>query len=99
MQSLMVSKILLLEPKKLGNDPSGSPIALLCTMSKTLKLLIKNCFEWIVEKRGLLAKSRYGFRKGVSATDRLSIFVPDTWIGLPKQEHVVGVILYNTICV
>lgn len=84
----------ILKPGKLSNDPNGyRPIALSCTMAKILEHLIKNRLEWIVESRNLLAQSQFGFRKGMSTMDSLSIFITDIWIGLSKNENVTGVFL------
>ena len=84
----------ILKPGKLPNDPSGyRPIALSSTLAKILEHLIKNRLEWIVESRGLLAKSQFGFRKGMSTLDSLSIFVTDIRLAFSKKESVIGIFL------
>lgn len=84
----------ILKPRKPSSDPSSyRPIALSCTMAKILEHLIKNRLEWIVENRNILAKSQFGFRKGFSTMDSLSIFLTDVRISFSKNESLVGVFL------
>lgn len=84
----------ILKPGKLSNDPSGyRPIALSSTLAKILEHLIKNRLEWLVESKGLLARSQFGFRKGLGTMDSLAIFSTDIRIAFSKCESVVGVFL------
>ncbi|CAH2087297.1 unnamed protein product [Euphydryas editha] len=84
----------ILKPGKPGNDPSSyRPIALSSTLAKILEHLIKNRLEWIVENSDILSKTQFGFRKGRSTVDSLSIFISDIRIAFSKKESLVGVFL------
>lgn len=84
----------ILKPGKPCKDSSSyRPIALSCTMAKILEHLVKNRLEWFMESKGLLSKSQFGFRKGLSTTDSLSLFVTDIRLALSKQEFLVGLFL------
>lgn len=82
---------------KAGKDPldpsSYRPIALSSTLAKTMEHLIKNRLEWAMESRGLLAKSQFGFRKGLGTMDSLGIFTTDIRTALARGEFLVGVFL------
>lgn len=69
------------------------PIALSSVLAKLLEHLIKNRLEWIVENKGLLADSQYGFRKGYSTMDSISILISDIRIAFSRKESVVAVFL------
>lgn len=88
---------IILPIKKPGKNPSDPnsyrPIALSNTPLKILEHLVKTRLEWIVENRNLLAKSQFGFRKGLSTCDSLAIFMTDIRLAFSKQESVVGVFL------
>ncbi|CAH2226773.1 jg16556 [Pararge aegeria aegeria] len=83
--------------RKPGKDPldpnSYRPIALSSSLTKIMEHLIKNRLEWILESKGLLAKSQFGFRKGLGTTDSLGILSTDIQLALSKREYLVGVFL------
>lgn len=84
----------ILKPGKPCNDHNSyRPIALSCTLAKILEHLVKNRLEWFVESRGILARSQFGFRKGLSTMDSLSIFTTDIQIALSKRESLVALFL------
>ncbi|KAI8440895.1 hypothetical protein MSG28_009195 [Choristoneura fumiferana] len=72
---------------------SYRPIALSATIGKILEHLVKNRLEWFVEKNNLLANTQFGFRKGKSTIDNLSILTSDIRLALSKKHHVVGCFL------
>ncbi|CAH2107435.1 unnamed protein product [Euphydryas editha] len=59
------------------NSNSYRPIALSSTLAKITEHLLKNRLEWIVESRNLLAPSQFGFRKGFSTIDSVSLLTTD----------------------
>lgn len=84
----------ILKPGKSPSDPNSyRPIALSPVLSKVVEHMIKNRLEWIVENKKILAKSQFGFRKGMSTIDSLSILTTDIRIALLKKEYLVGVFL------
>ncbi|CAH2228573.1 jg20702 [Pararge aegeria aegeria] len=72
---------------------SYRPIALSSTLAKIMEHLIKNRLEWIIESRGLLAKTQFGFRKGLGTIDSLAIISTDIRIALARREYLVAVFL------
>lgn len=82
---------------KPGKDPSDvnsrRPIALSSTLAKIVERLIKQRLEWLVESRSSLAKSQFGFRKGFSTMDSLSLLTTDIYIALKEKKYLVGVFL------
>lgn len=84
----------ILKPGKSPSDPSSyRPIALSSTLAKVTEHLIKNRLEWLVESKGLLASSQFGFRKGYSTMDSLSIITSEIRLAFSKSESVIGVFL------
>ena len=84
----------LLKPGKSSSDPNSyRPIALSSTVSKIVERLLKNRLEWIVESRNILAPSQFGFRKGLSTIDSLSVLTTDIRRAYAKGEYLVGVFL------
>lgn len=84
----------ILKPGKNASDSNSyRPIALSSVLSKVTEHMIKHRLEWFVENRNLLAKSQYGFRKGMSTIDSLSILSTDIRIALLNKEYLVGVFL------
>ncbi|CAK1582342.1 unnamed protein product [Parnassius mnemosyne] len=53
--------------------------------------LVKNRLEWILENRGILSRTQFGFRKGFSTMDSLSILVSDIRLAFSNNEYLVGV--------
>ena len=82
---------------KSGKDPFNPinyrPIALSSVLAKITEHMIKHRLEWFVESRNLLAKSQFGFRKGMGTVDSLSILTTDIRTSLLNKEYLVGVIL------
>lgn len=84
----------ILKPGKDPSDPNSyRPIALSSTLAKIMEILLKNRLEWVMENRGVLATSQFGFRKGLSTTDSLSILTTDIRTAFGKGEYLVGIFL------
>lgn len=84
----------ILKPNKDPSDyKSYRPIALSSVLTKLAEHLIKNRLEWFLESNNLLAKSQYGFRKGKSTMDSLSIITTDIRLSFSRNESVVGAFL------
>ncbi|KAJ8722734.1 hypothetical protein PYW07_003914 [Mythimna separata] len=83
-----------LKPNKTPSDASSyRPIVLSSILMKLAEHLIKNRLEWYVESKGLLAESQYGFRKGKSTTDCLSIFSSDIRLSFSNNQSTIAVFL------
>ncbi|CAH2254508.1 jg25684 [Pararge aegeria aegeria] len=52
-----------------------------------MELLIKNRLEWVIESRGLLAKTQFGFRMGLGIIDSLAVISTDIRIPLARKEY------------
>ncbi|CAG9133023.1 unnamed protein product [Plutella xylostella] len=91
------SKQIVVPILKSGKDPrdpnSRRPIALSSSLAKVLEHLIKFRLEWLVENKGILAKTQFGFRKGMSTLDSLAILTTDIQIAFKRKEYLVGVFL------
>ncbi|KAG7312855.1 hypothetical protein JYU34_001236 [Plutella xylostella] len=91
------SKQIVVPILKAGKDPrdpnSRRPIALSSALAKILEHLIKCRLEWLIENRGILAKTQFGFRKGMSTLDSLAILTTDIHIAFKRKEYLVGVFL------
>lgn len=84
----------ILKPGKDPSDPnSRRPIALSSVLAKIMEHLIKHRLEWLVENRSILAKSQFGFRKGMSTMDSLSLLTTDTYSAFKEKKSIVGVFL------
>lgn len=84
----------ILKPGKNPSDPSAyRPIALSSVLAKIMEHLIKNRLEWILESRGILSNSQFGFRRGMGTMDSLSILTSDIRLAFSRGQHVVGVFL------
>lgn len=84
----------ILKPGKNPIDPnSRRPIALSSVLLKIMEHLIKNRIEWVLENNKLLARTQYGFRKGMSTIDNLSILVTDIHIAFKEKGYLVGAFL------
>ena len=84
----------ILKPGKDPKDPgSYRPIALSSVLAKIMENLIKNRLEWILESKGILPKTQFGFRRGMGTLDSLSIFISEVRIAFSKNESVLGVFL------
>ncbi|GBP84611.1 Probable RNA-directed DNA polymerase from transposon X-element [Eumeta japonica] len=69
------------------------PIALFSVLAKNAEHWVKNRLEWIAGSRGLLANSQYGFKKGRSTTDSLSVFISDIRVSFFKGKSVTAAFL------
>jgi ribonuclease HI len=84
----------ILKHNKPSSDPSSyRPIALSSVLVKIAEHLIKNRLEWYVESNALLSNSQYGFRKGKSTMDSLSIFTTDIRLAFSSNESVLAAFL------
>ena len=84
----------ILKPGKNPTDPSSyRPIALSSVLAKILEHLVKNRLEWILENRGLLSKTQFGFRRGMGTMDSLSIFTSEIRLAFSNNKHIIGVFL------
>lgn len=82
------------KPNKSPSDASSfRPIVLSSVLIKLAELLIKNRLEWYVESKDLLSKSQFGFRKGKSTTDNLSILTTDIRLAFTSNKSVVAAFL------
>lgn len=84
----------ILKPNK---DPfevsSYRPIALSSVLIKIIEHLIKNRLEWYLESNNILASSQYGFRKGKSTLDNLSLLTTDIRIAFTLNKSLLSVFL------
>lgn len=84
----------ILKPGKNPSDPnSRRPIALSSVLCKVMERLIKHRLEWFVESNCILSKTQFGFRKGVSTSDSLSILVSDIYSSYKEKQFLVAVFL------
>lgn len=84
----------ILKPKKPSDNPNSyRPIALSSVLLKIAEHLIKNRLEWFIESNGFLANSQYGFRKGRSTMDSLSIFSTDIRIAFSYNKSLLAAFL------
>lgn len=84
----------ILKPNKSASDASSyRPIALSSVLLKVAEHLVKNRLEWYLESNGLLASSQFGFRRGKSTLDSLSIFTTDIRSALSLNHHTISVFL------
>ncbi|KOB68088.1 Nef-associated protein 1 [Operophtera brumata] len=60
---------------------------------KVAEHLIKRRLEWWAEHGAVLAKSQFGFRKGMSTMDNLSLITTDIHIAFREKKYLVGVFL------
>lgn len=82
------------KPNKPINDPSSyRPIALASVISKICEHLVKNRLEWFIESKGLLSPNQFGFRKGRSTMDSLSIFMTDIRLAFSYNKSVLAAFL------
>ncbi|XP_063635068.1 uncharacterized protein LOC134805772 [Cydia splendana] len=82
---------------KSGKDPRQAsfyrPIALSAIIGKIFEHLVKHRLEWLVESKGILANTQFGFRKGRSTLDSLTILTSDIRLALSKKQQLVGCFL------
>lgn len=84
----------ILKPSKNPSDPSSyRPIAMSSVFSKITEHLIKNRLEWHLERNNLLGSSQFGFRKGKSTSDNLSIFSADLLLAFSENKSVTAAFL------
>lgn len=83
-----------LKPTKNSADSTSyRPIALSPVIIKIAEHLVKNRIEWYVENQNLLPNSQYGFRKGRSSMDSVSVFTTDIRISFSLNKSVVATFL------
>lgn len=83
-----------LKPSKNPADSmSYRPIALSPVIIKIAEHLVKNRIEWFIENQNILPNSQYGFRKGRSSMDSLSVFTTDIRIAFSQNKSVVATFL------
>lgn len=84
----------ILKPGKDPSDPNSyRPIALSSVLAKITEHLIKHRLEWFVESKSIIPKSQFGFRKGYSTMDSLSLLTTDIYIAFKEKQYLVGVFL------
>ncbi|XP_059061881.1 uncharacterized protein LOC131854757 [Achroia grisella] len=79
--------------KPLSDPASYRPIALSSVLLKLTEHLVKNRLEWFVEHNDLLSNSQYGFRKGMSTLDSLSIFTTDIRLSFTENKSTIAAFL------
>ncbi|KAJ8734711.1 hypothetical protein PYW08_013961 [Mythimna loreyi] len=72
---------------------SYRPIALSPVIAKVAENLVKNRLEWIIENRGILPESQFGFRKGKSTLDSVATLVTDIRVAFSQNQSVLAVFL------
>ncbi|KAL0895448.1 hypothetical protein ABMA27_011569 [Loxostege sticticalis] len=84
----------ILKPNKSSSDVcSYRPIALSSILLKLAEHLIKNRLEWYIESNNYLDDTQYGFRKGRSTMDSLSLFISDIRLSFSHNESITAVFL------
>ncbi|XP_062525559.1 uncharacterized protein LOC134199209 [Bombyx mori] len=79
--------------KPSDNALSYRPIALSSVLLKIIEHLVKNRLEFFVESNCLLAESQYGFRRGKSALDGISIFTTDIRLAFSENKSILSAFL------
>ncbi|CAG4941303.1 unnamed protein product [Colias eurytheme] len=83
-----------LKPNKNPEEASSyRPIVLSSVLAKIAEHLVKNRIEWYIEHHNSLSKTQFGFRKGKSTMDNLSILTTDIRIAFSDNQHVIAVFL------
>lgn len=82
----------ILKQNKDENSPkSYRPIAMSSTLAKLMETIIKIRLEWELEHRQILSETQFGFRKGRSVTDAISLLINDLMIAkysqIRKKNH------------
>ena len=86
--------ILISKPNKPISEPSSfRPIVLSSVLVKIAERLVKNRLEWFIESNNLLSSSQFGFRKGKSTMDNLSIFVSDIRLAFSDNKSIIACFL------
>ena len=67
-----------------SNPNSYRPIVLSSTLTNTCEHLLKNRLKCIVESRHILGLTQFGFRKGLSTIDSLTILTTDIRLSFAK---------------
>lgn len=84
----------ILKPNKNALEVSSyRPIVLSSVLAKLSEHLVKNRLEWFMESRGFLSGTQFGFRKGKSTMDNISIFVTDIRLAFGKNDSVLSAFL------
>ncbi|XP_026467767.1 uncharacterized protein LOC113371354 [Ctenocephalides felis] len=85
-------RVILIKKKSNNSDDSNAyrPITLASCIAKIKDRMIKRRVEWWIENNQLLPKSQFGFRKGLSTQDSLSIFSTDIHLAFSRNTYVVA---------
>lgn len=75
------------------NYSSYRPISLASCVMKTYERLIKNRVEFWLEKNNLLPDSQYGFRKGRSSQESISLLVSDIQLAFTRFNSISAVFI------
>jgi hypothetical protein len=62
-------------------------------LCKITEHILKKRLEWYAENNGILAKSQFGFRKGKSTMDNLTVLTTDIRLALSKNESLIAIFL------
>lgn len=84
----------ILKPDKPSDDATSyRPIALSSVLAKIAEHLVKNRLEWFIESNQKLSNSQFGFRKGKSTMDSISILTTDIRTAFTTNKNVVAAFL------
>lgn len=84
----------ILKPNKNPSDSTSyRPIALSPVCMKIAERMVKNRLEWFIESNKLLSESQFGFRRGKSTLDSISIFVTDIRLAFSLNHSVIAAFL------
>lgn len=84
----------ILKPNKPPAEATSyRPIILSTVLLKIAEHLIKNRFEWYAEHNNILSQSQFGFRKGRSVIDNISLLTTDIRLAFAEDKHVVAAFL------
>lgn len=62
-------------------------------MFKLIEKLIYNRLSWYLEHNSILSPTQFGFRKGKSCADNLSLITTEIWKGFVEGEVTAGLFL------
>lgn len=86
--------VAILKPNK--NPEEGNsyrPIGLSSCLEKVFETMIKNRLEWWMESKKLLPKSQFGFRRGKSTMDNLSLLTNEIQSCFINREYLTAVFI------
>ena len=76
-----------------GNSNKVRPISLASCMLKIMEKLIKERLQWWLEANGILTSTQFGFRRGKSCVDNLSILTSDIHQSFFKKQSLSALFL------